>query len=90
MFLGLGCFFVDYLFYLGMVGMYGMYIVNMVIYESDFFISIGVCFDDWVIGNLKYFVLNVKIVYIDIDLVEIGKNVLIKILIVGDVKEVLK
>lgn len=72
-FLGLGGFLVDYLFFLGMVGMYGIYIVNMVFYDCDFLISIGVCFDDCVIGNLKYFVRNVKIVYIDIDLVEIGK-----------------
>lgn len=54
-------------------------------------IVIGVCFDDCVIGDLVYFVLCLcKIIYIDIDLLLILKCVKVDILIVGDVKEVLK
>lgn len=83
---GFGGFLLDDELFLGMGGMYGFYIVNMVLYECDLFINIGVRFDDCFIGNLVFFVKGVIVVYIDIDLVEIGKNVLIEIFIVVSVK----
>lgn len=79
----------SYLFFFGMGGMYGLFAVNIVMMEVDFMISIGCCFDDCLMGNFKIFVKNVKVVYIDIDLVEIGKIISVDIFVVGDVKKVL-
>ena len=46
-------------------------------------------FDDRVTGALKDFAPNAKIIHIDIDPAEIGKNVKTMVPIVGDVKTVL-
>lgn len=58
-----------------MFGMYGIYEVNNVMYESDLILGIGVCFDDCMIVNLIKYCLNVKVIYVDIDLVFILKIV---------------
>ena len=47
-------------------------------------------FDDRVTGRLKDFAPNAKIIHIDIDPAEIGKNVKTTVPIVGDVKNVLQ
>lgn len=83
-----GVFFDLYLQYFGMLGMYGMVFVVFVLQEVDFLVFFGVCFDDWVIGKVVFFVLNVKVVYVDIDLVEIFKIWMVDVLIVGDVCDV--
>ncbi len=61
--------------YLGMPGMHGMYWNNLAINEADLLIGLGVRFDDRVTGRLKDFAPKAKIVHIDIDPAEIGKNV---------------
>ena len=61
--------------YLGMPGMHGMYWNNRAINEADLLIGLGVRFDDRVTGRLKDFAPKAKIVHIDIDAAEIGKNV---------------
>lgn len=86
MFMGVGGFFFIYLNYIGFVGMYGICVFNYVVLYCDFLIVVGVRFLDRVISKVDRFVLNVKIIYIDIDLVEIDKNVSIDIVFVGDVK----
>jgi acetolactate synthase-1/2/3 large subunit len=75
---------------LGMPGMHGGIHANHAINESDVLIAIGMRFDDRVTGNLKTFARNSKIIHIDIDPAEIGKNVPVTIPIVGDVKNVLE
>lgn len=70
--------------------MYGIVYVNFVVSECDLLIVVGVCFDDWVIGKLDEFVSCVKVIYIDIDLVEVGKNRVFDVFIVGDVCYVLE
>src|SRR5262249_23162582 len=57
--------------------------------ESDLLIAAGMRFDDRVTGRLKDFAPHAKIVHIDIDPAEIGKNIPPTVPIVGDVKQVL-
>ncbi|MEI7555965.1 biosynthetic-type acetolactate synthase large subunit [Candidatus Chlorohelix sp.] len=75
---------------LGMPGMHGNLHANHAINESDVLIAMGMRFDDRVTGNLKSFARNCKIIHIDIDPAEIGKNVPVHIPIVGDVKKILQ
>jgi acetolactate synthase-1/2/3 large subunit len=88
--LGLGGFPGSHELFLGMPGMHGMYWNNIAISEADLVIGIGMRFDDRVTGRLKDFAPNAKIIHIDIDPAEIGKNVKTAVPIVGDVKEVLR
>ncbi|NLK62131.1 MAG: biosynthetic-type acetolactate synthase large subunit [Fusobacteria bacterium] len=74
---------------LGMIGMHGTVAANYSAYEADLIIAIGMRFDDRVTGKLDTFIPNAKIIHIDIDPAEIGKNKKPDIPIVGDVKNVL-
>jgi acetolactate synthase-1/2/3 large subunit len=87
--LGLGGFPGTHELNMGMPGMHGMYWNNVAIGEADLVIGIGMRFDDRVTGKLTEFASNAKIIHIDIDPAEIGKNVPTAVPIVGDVKEVL-
>ena len=87
--LGLGGFPGTHELFMGMPGMHGMYWNNIAIGESDVVIAIGMRFDDRVTGKLTEFASNAKIIHIDVDPAEIGKNVPTAVPIVGDVKEVL-
>src|SRR5688572_10870831 len=75
--------------YLGMPGMHGLYWNNMAIQEADLIIGVGMRFDDRVTGSLKDFAPHARIIHIEIDPAEIGKNVRTTVPIVGDVKHVL-
>lgn len=88
--LGLGGFPSGNDLWLGMPGMHGTYTANMSIQNADLLINIGARFDDRVTGKLSGFAPKAKIVHIDIDPAEIGKNVPTDIPIVGDVKTVLQ
>lgn len=72
--------------FFGMVGMYGSRESNLVFFNLDLVIVIGVRFSDRVISKSFEFVKNVKIIYIDIDLFEISKNIEFNVFLVGDVK----
>ena len=61
--------------YLGMPGMHGMYWNNSAINEADLLIGVGMRFDDRVTGRLKDFAPKAKIIHLEIDPAEIGKNV---------------
>ena len=61
--------------WLGMPGMHGTFAANNAIQKSDLLINIGARFDDRVTMKLEGFAPNAKIVHIDIDPAEIGKNV---------------
>lgn len=88
--LGLGAFPSGEDLWLGMPGMHGTYTANTSIQAADLLINIGARFDDRVTGKLAGFAPHAKIVHIDIDPAEIGKNVPTDIPIVGDVKSVLQ
>ncbi len=87
--LGLGGFPGTHRLNMGMPGMHGMYWNNAAISEADLVMGIGMRFDDRVTGRLKDFAPKAKIVHIDIDPAEIGKNLPVHVPIVGDVKQVL-
>ena len=75
--------------YTGMIGMHGTKTSNLGVQECDLLISLGVRFSDRVVGNVKKFAPNAKILHIDIDAAEIDKNVKTTASIVGDLKDVL-
>ena len=75
---------------MGMPGMHGMYWNNIAINEADLLIAIGMRFDDRVTGALKEFAPHARVIHIDIDPAEIGKNVHPTVPIVGDAKRVLE
>jgi len=88
--LGLGGFPSGNDLWVGMPGMHGAYASNKAIQDSDLLINIGARFDDRVTMKLDGFAPKAKIVHIDIDPAEIGKNVPTDVPIVGDVKSVLQ
>jgi acetolactate synthase-1/2/3 large subunit len=88
--LGLGGFPSGHELHMGMPGMHGTWTANTTIQMADLLINIGARFDDRVTGKLSGFAPNAKIVHIDIDPAEIGKNVPTDVPIVGDVKAVLQ
>ncbi|MGF7046708.1 acetolactate synthase-1/2/3 large subunit [Paenibacillus sp. DS2015] len=88
--LGLGAFPSGHELWTGMPGMHGTYGSNHAIQQCDLLINIGARFDDRVTGKLNGFAPLAKIVHIDIDPAEIGKNVPTDIPIVGDVKTTLE
>ncbi|MFF2752186.1 acetolactate synthase large subunit [Psychrobacillus sp. NPDC058041] len=87
--LGLGSIEGDHPLFLGMAGMHGTYTANMAIQTCDLLINVGARFDDRLTGNLAHFAPNAKVIHIDIDPAEIGKNVHTEIPIVADAKEAL-
>ena len=88
--MGLGAYPGDSELFLGMPGMHGSVTANYALTEADLIIATGVRFDDRVTGKLETFARNAKIIHIDIDPAEIGKNVMIDVPIVGDVRLVLE
>ncbi|HEX8149675.1 MAG TPA: biosynthetic-type acetolactate synthase large subunit [Pyrinomonadaceae bacterium] len=60
---------------MGMLGMHGTYAANMAVAESDLLIAVGVRFDDRVTGKLATFAPRARVIHIDIDPANIGKNV---------------
>lgn len=74
---------------LGMLGMHGTVPANYAVTECDLLVAIGARFDDRVTGKVETFAPQAKIVQVDIDPAEIGKNVPVDIPIVGDIKKVL-
>lgn len=88
--MGMGAFPSAHPLSLGMLGMHGTRYANYAIQESDLIIAVGVRFDDRVTGKISAFAPNAKIIHIDIDPAEIGKNVRVDVPIVGDAKNIIK
>lgn len=88
--LGLGSFPESNRLSFGMLGMHGMAYANKAVTESDLIIAIGMRFDDRVTARLSDFAPNAKVIHIDVDPAEIGKNVKVDVPIVGDIKPILK
>ncbi|MDI6907960.1 MAG: thiamine pyrophosphate-dependent enzyme, partial [Thermoanaerobacterales bacterium] len=63
---------------------------NYAVYGSDLLVAVGVRFDDRVTGKIESFAPEARVVHIDIDPAEMGKNVPAHIGIVGDVRMVLQ
>jgi acetolactate synthase I/II/III large subunit len=75
--------------FISMPGMHGTYAANMGMTETDLLIALGTRFDDRVTGRLSAFAPHAKVIHVDIDPAEIGKNRAADLPIVGDVKRVL-
>ena len=73
----------------GMPGMHGHYAGIRALQEADLLITLGARFDDRVTGRPDGFAPNAKVIHVDVDPAEIGKNRAVDIPIVGDVKVVL-
>jgi acetolactate synthase-1/2/3 large subunit len=74
---------------LGMAGMHGEAYTNMALDEADLIVSLGSRFDDRLTGPVKEFGRKAHIIHVDIDPVEINKNVPADLAITGDLKDIL-
>ncbi|TCW35288.1 acetolactate synthase large subunit [Thermohydrogenium kirishiense] len=88
--MGLGCFPEDDELSLGLIGMHGSRYANTAIYKSDLVIAIGTRFSDRVAGKAGGLAPYAKVIHIDIDPAEIGKNIDVDVPIIGEINEVLK
>lgn len=73
----------------GMLGMHGTAYANFAVSDCDLLIAVGARFDDRVTGKLAEFAPHAKVIHIDIDPAEVGKNRAPQVPIVGDVRQVL-
>ncbi len=87
--LGIGCFPENHFLSFGMLGMHGMTYANKAVTAADVIIAIGMRMDDRATANVNGFAPKARIIHIDIDPAEIGKNVRVDVPIVGDVKAVI-
>ena len=74
---------------LGMLGMHGMYWANIAVDEADLIIGIGMRFDDRVTGRVASFAPHARIIHVDIEPTQIGRNVPVEVALAGDAKAVL-
>jgi len=89
-FMGKGCFPENHPLSMGNIGMHGTRVANKVILEADVILAIGTRFQDRSTGTLDTFCPDAKIIHIDIDAGEIGKNVDVEVPIVADAKLTLR
>lgn len=88
--MGMGSFPGTHELFTGMIGMHGTKTTNTAVSESDLFIAIGARFSDRVISDVRKFAPEAKIMHIDIDPAEIGKNIVVNYPLVGNIKKILK
>lgn len=87
---GIGAIDSDSDYYYGMIGSHGVKHANMVLNHSDLVVILGSRLGDRSVANAKGLEQRTKIIHIDIDPAEIGKNIVPDIPVVGDIKDVLK
>ena len=75
---------------LGLLGMHGCYAANKAIDEADLVIAVGTRFSDRVALNPDSFAKRAKIIQIDIDPSELGKNVEVDLSLTGDASYILQ
>ena len=75
---------------LGMLGMHGMYWSNMVVDQADLVVGLGMRFDDRVTGKASSFAPHARIIHLDIEPSQVGRNVPVEVPLVGDAKAVLQ
>ncbi|GBF79227.1 biosynthetic-type acetolactate synthase large subunit [Aphanothece sacrum] len=88
--MGIGAFDEHHPLSVGMLGMHGTAYANFAVSECDLLIAVGARFDDRVTGKLDEFANHAKVIHIDIDPAEVGKNRSPEVPIVGDVRQVLE
>lgn len=87
--MGLGAIETEHPLNFGMLGMHGQRSANMAVHEADLLILIGARVGDRAVTTPGVLEKRTKIIHIDVDPAEIGKNVDVQIPIVGDAKNVL-
>ena len=85
--LGLSALPSDHPLNVGMLGMHGNYAPNVKQQECDVLIAIGMRFSDRVTGCLDTYAKQAKVIHLDIDPSEIGKNVSVDVPVIADCKE---
>ena len=75
---------------MGPIGMHGHAEANKIIVEADCILAVGARFSDRSVGRFDEFGKGMNIIHMDIDPAEIGKNKLVDVAVVGDVKASLK
>jgi acetolactate synthase I/II/III large subunit len=75
---------------LGPIGMHGHAEANKLMTESDCVLAIGTRFSDRSVGTFAEFEKNLKIIHMDVDPAEIGKNQTTSVAVVGDVRASLR
>jgi acetolactate synthase-1/2/3 large subunit len=88
--MGIGAFDEHHALSVGMLGMHGTAYANYAVAKCDLLIAVGARFDDRVTGRLDEFASAAKVIHIDIDPAEVGKNRTPEVPIVGDVRQVLE
>jgi acetolactate synthase-1/2/3 large subunit len=89
-FMGKSCFPENHPLSMGNIGMHGTMLANKMILEADVLLAVGTRFQDRSTGTLDSFCPDAKIIHIDIDAAEIGKNVAVEVPIVADAKLTLR
>jgi acetolactate synthase-1/2/3 large subunit len=89
-FMGKSCFPENHPLSMGNIGMHGTMLANQMILEADVLLAVGTRFQDRSTGTLDDFCPSAKIIHIDIDAAEIGKNVAVDVPIVADAKQTLR
>ena len=87
--LGLGGFPGGHPLSMGMLGMHGMYWSNIAVDQADLIVGVGMRFDDRVTGKVDTFAPHARIIHMDIDATQIGRNVPVEVPVVGDAKALL-
>jgi len=75
--------------HLGMPGMHGEVHVNRAIQQADLIVGVGLRFDDRVTGNLGAFARGARVIHLELDPSEVGKNVPVAVGLVGDARALL-
>ncbi|MDE2842555.1 MAG: biosynthetic-type acetolactate synthase large subunit [Chloroflexota bacterium] len=75
---------------LGMLGMHGMYWSNIVVDQADVVVGLGMRFDDRVTGRASTFAPHARIIHLDIESSQVGRNVPVEVPLVGDAKVVMR
>jgi len=89
-FKGKGAFPENHALSLGPIGMHGHAEANKLMVEADCVLAIGTRFSDRSVGTFEEFEKNLKIIHMDVDPAEIGKNQTTHVAVVGDVKASLR
>lgn len=74
---------------LGLVGMHGFKEANLAVTHSDLIIAIGARFSDRVTGKVDAFAPKAKVIHLDVDITEIGKNLDVDVSVLGDLNVIL-
>jgi len=75
---------------LGMLGMHGMYWANIAVDQADVIVGLAMRFDDRVTGKASTFAPHARIIHLDIEASQVGRNVPVEVPLVGDAKTVLQ